>query len=104
MGEENGGKRAEAAVNRLLWWILGIAALLLGSGGAFWLNHVEGQITDLHQRDRTRDEQMSGARERLGRVEETLRHVERSTNDTRNDVREIRRLLEGRESGPTERR
>lgn len=79
------------------WRWLGAAALgvTLTLVGAL-AQSVTTDIEKLQDRDAEFERTGATQRERLGRIEADVQHLRDTTDDTREDVREIRRLLEER--------
>jgi len=93
MSDENGARSS-------FWKNFGPVLLLVAAGAISLVVAMTGDA-DSRQDVSINDlvSHKTQVQERLGRIETDIEHVKRSQSETREDVREIRRLLEGRPRG-----
>lgn len=85
-------KRDNVATD-LLWWILAALLLLASAGIAAWVRSLETQVGETKADVRAQESKMGETRERMMRVETKVENVQKSVDDQKTDLGEIKGML-----------
>lgn len=90
----------EPTANQLMWWTLAALLALASAGGTAWVRSLEGQVADTKTQQRaqeselrSQDGRIGDVRERMMRVETKVENVQKSVDDQKTDLGEIKGML-----------
>lgn len=90
--------RQEPVATHLLWWVMGVLVLLVSAGGAAWVRSLEGQVADTRADVKSQELRVGDVRERMMRVETKVENVQKSVDDQKTDLSEIKGILRGQQN------